>query len=161
MEYPEAVQRLLNHANLPSAGVPEAEGLLQALAQEPVPGPAVARQLADVVACYEALNRHLNGPVPPERGFGQAKPAPLDRTLAYAVSTLLCGCWQHLGAGPAAEPVEPAAYATRRAVARTPWSWAGTLCSPATTIPLLRKSATTIPGSQANNAHCRINGSFN
>ncbi|SFQ81304.1 hypothetical protein [Hymenobacter arizonensis] len=119
MEYPEAVQRLLNHANLPSAGVPETEGLLQALAREPVPGPAVARQLADVVACYEALNRHLNGPVPSERSWASKAAAPLDRALAYAVSTLFCGCWQHLGPGPAAELVEPAAYAARRAVAHT------------------------------------------
>jgi hypothetical protein len=98
MEYPEAVQRLLNHANLPSAEFIAADGLLQALARGPVPGsdPAVVSQLADVVHCYEVINRHLNGSVPTQRSWDAKAITPLDRTLAYAVSTLLCGCWQLL-----------------------------------------------------------------
>ncbi|WP_035566759.1 hypothetical protein [Hymenobacter sp. IS2118] len=116
MEYPEAIQRLLNHANLPSTGVPAADGLLQALAQEPQPGPAVAQQLADVVACYEAINRHLNGPVPSQRSWADKVAIPLDRTLAYAVSTLLCGLWQHLSECQDAEPANHAACAHLSAV---------------------------------------------
>lgn len=85
MEYPEAVQRLLNHANLPSTRVPAADGLLQALAQESQSGTGVARQLDDVVACYEAVNCHLNGPVPSQRSWESKAAAPVDRTLAYAV----------------------------------------------------------------------------
>ena len=109
MEYPEAVQRLLNHANLPSTGVPAADGLLLALTKGPVAGPGVARQVADVVACYEAVNRHLNGAVPSQRSWDAKAAAPLDRTLAYAVSTLLCGLWQHLRECQDAEPADHAA----------------------------------------------------
>ena len=116
MEYPEAVQRLLNHANLPSTGVPAADGLLQALAQEPQSGPGVARQLADVVACYEAVNCHLNGPVPSQRSWESKAAAPVDRTLAYAVSTLLCGLWQHLSECQDAEPANLMACAQLRAI---------------------------------------------
>jgi hypothetical protein len=98
MEYPEAVQRLLNHANLPGTGFLATDGLLQALARGPVPGSdsAVASQLADVVHCYEVVNLHLNGPVPTQQSWEVKASTPLDRTLAYAVSTLLCGCWQML-----------------------------------------------------------------
>lgn len=89
MDYPAALEKLLRHAGL-SKQKPAAEDFQYALylisdkkAFRPV------KPLADdILAALEAVNRHLNGEKPADTDDA-AKAPTLDRTLVYALSTLL------------------------------------------------------------------------
>lgn len=110
MDYPTALEKLLRHAGL-SKQKPVAEDFQYALylISDKKAFRPVLPLAADIVACLEVVNQHLNGPQPAETDDA-AKAPTLDRPLVYALSTLLTTgrrylVWvaQEAGFGPDAE----------------------------------------------------------
>ena len=107
MDYSTALEKLLRHAGL-SKQKPSAEDfqyVLYLISDKKSFRP-VLPLADDVVACLEVVNQHLNGPQPSETDDA-AKAPTLDRTLVYALTTLLTtgrryAAWveQEAGFGP-------------------------------------------------------------
>lgn len=98
MDYEYAKARLLNHASLlpPSMQMPDAESFcfnLWKADRERVPPAALDRLYEDILACLEAINHALNGPVPSETTANGA--AQTEVQLVYAVATILDEAWEY------------------------------------------------------------------
>src|SRR5271156_2473382 len=92
MTYREACLRLANHANLAGEQLPAEDSfavLLGSASRMHAP-PNLPALLADIIACLEAVNHELNGPVPSE-SIGRNRAGDIAN-LAYSVSGILvCG----------------------------------------------------------------------
>jgi hypothetical protein len=96
MDYEQAVQRLYYHANLTE---PTGEGqssfieaLLEARERDAVPN--LREQTADIIACLEVVNRHVNGETPSASVSGKER--DIDRRVAYAMSAVVTSGIEHL-----------------------------------------------------------------
>ena len=93
MDYPQALERLLNHANLPGSNLPESESfgftLWQAGQQSHMP--ELRGLFDDVVECLEAVNHALNTQHPSGTVAGKAEALP--RSLVCCVSSILSQGW--------------------------------------------------------------------
>ena len=90
--YADAVLRLLNHANAPTAdatGPAERESIEWVMwrADEERRPPDLGPLVADVLACLDAVNRHVNGPVPTARAGPTGVVVPPE--VAYAVAGIV------------------------------------------------------------------------
>ena len=110
MTYEEAYAKLLNHANLVSldvGNIAEEDSFLFALwksGKDRTP-PAIDNLYADILACLEVVNRHLNGATPSEN-FGE-KANHIDRFLASAMWGITHNGWQYHRRWEAEQVFEP------------------------------------------------------
>jgi hypothetical protein len=95
MDYPEALKRLANHSNSPQGHSPDAESLSFVLWQADRDSriPDLRKLYDDVLACFEAINRELNGESPSKTFEGKNETIP--RMLAGDVARLLSSAWTY------------------------------------------------------------------
>lgn len=88
--YPEARERLLNHASLASGAVPEEQSLSCRLWKAERDGVAPPLELAaDVIACLQVANLECNGPNPSiASGPAGRRNRAVIEELSYALSGL-------------------------------------------------------------------------
>jgi hypothetical protein len=89
MTYQDACLRLANHANLAGEQLPadESFAVVLGIASRRHAPPDLRAVLADIIACLEAVNHELNGPVPSE-SIGGNKERDIA-AVAYAVSGIV------------------------------------------------------------------------
>src|SRR5262245_34591318 len=90
MTFEDACARLWNHANLPGARYPETESFAYALweaGRRRVP-PELNSLGSDILACPEAVNFGINGPMPSAR-IGTREDSSSIVELAYPISLII------------------------------------------------------------------------
>jgi hypothetical protein len=90
LTFEEARDRLCNHANLPGEQFPETESFCWALwdADRRRVAPELQSLFSDILACLEAVNVRLNGPVPSERDGPREDSTPIAE-VAYSIALII------------------------------------------------------------------------